>query len=128
MIAIHILSSLARPLLNRLDPELAHSLTIQGLGLLRHLSSPAHDDPRLQIQTLGMTFPNPVGLAAGFDKNAAVTQQMLGFGFGFVEVGTITPRSQSGNDKPRVFRLEEDAAVINRFLLTRSKFPGIRFA
>jgi dihydroorotate dehydrogenase len=114
MIAIHILSSLARPLLNRLDPELAHSLTIQGLGLLRHLSSPAHDDPRLQIQTLGMTFPNPVGLAAGFDKNAAVTQQMLGFGFGFVEAGTVTPRPQSGNPKPRIFRLSQDRGVINR--------------
>jgi dihydroorotate dehydrogenase len=114
MTAVHILSSLARPLLNRLDPETAHSLTIEALGALRYLSLPSDDDPRLQIQTLGMKFPNPVGLAAGFDKNAAVTRQMLAFGFGFVEAGTVTPRPQSGNPKPRIFRLSEDRAVINR--------------
>lgn len=114
MTAIQILSSLARPLLNRLDPESAHTLTIQALGALRYLSLPTKDDPRLEIRTLGMKFPNPVGLAAGFDKNAAVIQQMLGFGFGFVEAGTVTPRPQSGNPKPRIFRLTEDRGVINR--------------
>lgn len=114
MTAIHILASLARPLLNRLDPELAHSLTIQSLELLRYPSLPPEDDPRLQIQTLGMKFPNPVGLAAGFDKNAAVTRQMLAFGFGFVEAGTVTPLPQNGNPRPRIFRLSEDRGIINR--------------
>lgn len=114
MTAIHALSSLLRPLLNRLDPELAHSLTIRALGTLPYPRLLPDDDPRLQIRTLGMQFPNPVGLAAGFDKNAAVIQQMLGFGFGFVEAGTVTPRPQSGNPKPRIFRLSEDRGVINR--------------
>src|ERR1700759_3050718 len=71
-------------------------------------------DPRLAVRVLGKTFANPIGLAAGFDKNAVVPNAMLRFGFGFVECGTVTPRPQAGNPKPRLFRLEEDRAVINR--------------
>ena len=70
--------------------------------------------PALETKLAGLDFPNPVGLAAGFDKDAEVPEQMLSLGFGFVEVGTVTPRPQAGNPKPRLFRLEEDRAVINR--------------
>jgi dihydroorotate dehydrogenase len=75
---------------------------------------PAAPDPVLAIRVAGLDFPNPVGLAAGFDKDAEVFAQMLGFGFGFVEIGTLTPRPQAGNPRPRLFRLVEDQAVINR--------------
>ncbi|MEQ1754037.1 MAG: quinone-dependent dihydroorotate dehydrogenase [Micropepsaceae bacterium] len=114
MTLTNALSTLALPLLTRLDPELAHTLTIQALSLFHRQRALVADDPRLQIETLGLEFPNPVGLAAGFDKNAAVTEAMLGFGFGFVEAGTVTPLPQAGNPKPRIFRLREDRAVINR--------------
>lgn len=105
---------LARPVLNGLDPEFAHSLTIKALRLANKTPSRADDDQRLRVKALGLNFANPIGLAAGFDKNAEVTEAMLGFGFGFVEAGTVTPRPQDGNPKPRVFRLSEDRAVINR--------------
>ena len=114
MKAILSLSSLARPLLTRLDPELAHTLTVRALSLFHSSPALADDDPRLQIEALGLRFRNPVGLAAGFDKNAETTEAMLSFGFGFVEAGTVTPKPQPGNPKPRIFRLREDAAVINR--------------
>jgi dihydroorotate dehydrogenase len=105
---------LARPVLSGLDPEFAHSLTIKALGLVNKTPSLVGDDPRLRVKVLGLDFPNPIGLAAGFDKNAEVTEAMLGFGFGFVEAGTVTPRPQDGNPKPRIFRLSEDRAVVNR--------------
>jgi dihydroorotate dehydrogenase len=102
-----------RPLAFALDAERAHRLTIAGLRLM-----PAPDPPRfpdsLRSTVAGVDFASPVGLAAGFDKNAEVPEQMLGLGFGFVEVGTITPKPQPGNPKPRMFRLVEDCAVINR--------------
>jgi dihydroorotate dehydrogenase len=113
MILLRTLSTLGRPLLTRLDPEFAHTLTINALSRFRD-ATPEPDDPRLSVQALGLDFPNPIGLAAGFDKNAAATEAMLGFGFGFVEAGTVTPRPQEGNPKPRIFRLREDRAVINR--------------
>ena len=100
----------------RLFPaETAHSATIS----LTRAFSPLlpvdrSRDSRLAIRVLGMDFPNPVGLAAGFDKNALVPTAMLGFGFGFVECGTVTPHPQAGNPRPRLFRLSEDRAVINR--------------
>jgi dihydroorotate dehydrogenase len=100
--------------LRALEPETAHRLT---LGALRRgLVSGPHgdDDPALRINVLGREFANPVGLAAGFDKNAEVADAMLRLGFGFVETGTVTPRPQPGNPRPRVFRLPEDGAVINR--------------
>jgi dihydroorotate dehydrogenase len=104
---------LLRPLAFALDAERAHRLTIGALKLLPP-GTPPNPDPVLAIRVAGLDFPNPVGLAAGFDKDAEVIEQMLGFGFGFVEVGTLTPLAQPGNAKPRLFRLSEDRAVINR--------------
>lgn len=107
-----------RPLLFRLDPERAHALTLAALagsiklGGLGLRSGP--DDPILATTIAGLTLPNPLGLAAGFDKNARVPAAMLRMGFGFVEIGTVTPRPQAGNARPRVFRLVADKAVINR--------------
>ncbi|MGP9822114.1 quinone-dependent dihydroorotate dehydrogenase [Salinarimonas sp. NSM] len=103
-----------RPLLHRLDPEAAHALTIRSLAAVPPLR-PAPDDPRLCVEALGLRFPNPVGLAAGYDKQCEVPDQLLGLGFGFVELGGVTPRPQAGNSRPRVFRLAADGAVINRF-------------
>lgn len=111
---IRALSTLARPVLRSLDPEFAHSVTIKALSFVNASVSLERDDPRLRVQALGLEFPNPIGLAAGFDKNAQVTEAMLSLGFGFVEAGTVTPRPQPGNPKPRIFRLVEDRAVINR--------------
>jgi dihydroorotate dehydrogenase len=106
--------NLAKKILFRMDAENAHGLTLKALksGLV---PSPAHieDDPALNVTLWNRKFDNPVGLAAGFDKNAEVVHQMLGLGFGFVEVGTVTPRPQSGNPRPRVFRDVENEAVIN---------------
>jgi dihydroorotate dehydrogenase len=104
---------LVRPLAFALDAERAHRLTIAALKLVPP-GLPPKPDPRLGIEVAGLRFPNPVGLAAGFDKDAEVWRQMLGFGFGFVEVGTLTPRPQPGNPRPRLFRLAADRAVINR--------------
>ena len=83
-------------------------------------------DPRLPVEVLGLKFPNPLGLAAGFDKDAEVPGAMLRLGFGFVEVGTLTPRPQAGNARPRLFRLLEDAAVINRFGFNNAGFERAR--
>ena len=103
------------PLLRSLDPEVAHTLTLRLLeaGLVPHLCE--REDPRLRQRLLGLDFPNPVGLAAGFDKNAEAVGALLGLGFGFVEAGTVTPRPQPGNPRPRCFRLPEQQAMINRF-------------
>jgi dihydroorotate dehydrogenase len=107
------LYSLIRPLAFALDAERAHRLTIAALKRLP-ASRPASFPDSLRSTVAGLDFPSPVGLAAGFDKDAEVAAQMLGLGFGFVEVGTITPKPQAGNSKPRLFRLREDRAVINR--------------
>lgn len=104
---------LARPLLHALDAETAHGLTIGGLSRLP-AGTAAAGDPRLAVEAFGLRFPNPLGLAAGFDKNAEVPDAMLALGFGFTEIGTVTPRPQEGNPRPRLFRLPEDRAVINR--------------
>ena len=104
---------LVRPFAFALDAERAHRLTIRALRLLPG-GTPAAPDPMLAVRVAGLDFPNPVGLAAGFDKDAEVFAQMLGFGFGSVEVGTLTPILQAGNPGPRLFRLAEDRAVINR--------------
>jgi dihydroorotate dehydrogenase len=105
---------LARALLFRTDAEMAHGLSILALkaGMVPLMAMP--EDSRLGQTICGIAFPNPVGLAAGFDKNAEVPDAMLGLGFGFVEIGTVTPRPQAGNPKPRIFRLPEAGAVINR--------------
>jgi dihydroorotate dehydrogenase len=99
-----------------LPPETAHRATIRALAAGFGPASGIRDDPRLEVvlPRSGLRLPNPVGLAAGFDKNAEAFRPMLGFGFGFVECGTVTPRPQAGNPRPRLFRLEEDRAVINR--------------
>lgn len=104
---------LLRPALFALQPETAHNFTLSALSLLPPGKAPPAD-PILETRIAGLRFPSPVGLAAGFDKDARVWRQMLGLGFGFVEVGTLTPKPQGGNPKPRVFRLAEDGAVINR--------------
>ena len=105
--------NLVRPLVFTLDPERAHGLT---LSLLKLMPRPAmlQFDPALSITLAGLNFPSPVGLAAGFDKDADVPDAMLALGFGSVEIGTVTPLPQAGNPKPRLFRLIEDEAVINR--------------
>ncbi len=100
--------------LRLIDAERAHRLTI--VFLRRRTPKKAEpDDPSLAQSLFGLDFPNPIGLAAGFDKDAEVMAQMLGYGFGFVEVGTITPQPQAGNPRPRVFRLPAERAVINRY-------------
>ena len=104
---------LLRPLAFALDAETAHRSTIAALKAMPKRKPPAFD-PVLTTSVAGLGFPSPVGLAAGFDKDAEVADAMLGLGFGFVEVGTLTPRAQVGNDRPRLFRLVEDKAVINR--------------
>ena len=104
---------LVRPLAFALDAETAHRLTIAALKIWPE-RSPRPVDPVLMTSVAGLGFPSPVGLAAGFDKDAEVADAMLGLGFGFVEVGTLTPHAQQGNPRPRLFRLVEDRAVINR--------------
>jgi len=108
--------SVLRPFLFNLDPETAHDLAIKSLKFnpLPGKMFEVDDEQMLNIQLLGQKFPNPIGLAAGFDKSAEVYNSILKLGFGFVEVGTVTPLSQFGNPKPRIFRLENDGALINR--------------
>ncbi|MCV9962628.1 quinone-dependent dihydroorotate dehydrogenase [Pararhizobium sp. BT-229] len=111
---IDAFQSLARRGLFLLDPEAAHGLSIKALktGLVPACAAPA--DPRLAQTVAGLSFANPLGLAAGYDKNAEVPEALLRLGFGFTEIGTVTPKPQAGNDKPRIFRLVKDDAVINR--------------
>ena len=108
--------SLLRPLIFRLDAETAHGLALSTLKSLPSslLASPPRHDPALEMTVAGLHFRNPVGMAAGFDKNGEVPDALLRCGFGFTEVGSVTPRPQQGNPKPRLFRLAEDRAVINR--------------
>ena len=109
--------ALAKPLLFRLDPETAHNLTMNGLrqahalGLLKLFMPKV---PALPKRVMGLDFPNPVGLAAGLDKNGEAIDALGDFGFGFIEVGAVTPRPQPGNPKPRLFRLPQAQAIINR--------------
>ncbi len=105
--------SFIQPFVFLVDPERAHRMTIAALRLLP-VSSPKPFAPCLASTVAGVRFPSPVGLAAGFDKDAEVPSAMLSLGFGFVEIGTVTPLAQSGNPKPRLFRLVEDQGVINR--------------
>ena len=110
---IGLLDRLARPFLRALDPEDAHGVAIKMLKFAPLPPAP-RDDKRLALRVFGLNFPNPVGIAAGFDKNAEVPDALLRVGFGFVEVGTITPKPQPGNPRPRLFRLDADHGVINR--------------
>ena len=110
---IRAFDAFSLPLLRWLDPEDAHRLAVQGLRLLPPMR-PRPDDAKLAVRAFGLNFPNPVGMAAGFDKNAEVPDAVLRLGFGFVEIGTVTPKPQIGNPRPRLIRLERDEAVVNR--------------
>ena len=105
---------LVRPLLLRLDPEAAHAAAV---ALMRHAPTPTWpaESADLAVNAFGLRFPNPVGLAAGFDKSGTLGEAALGYGFGFTEVGTLTPLPQAGNARPRVFRLPVERGVINRY-------------
>jgi dihydroorotate dehydrogenase len=119
------LIDLGLPLARRLNPELAHRLALRALTLMP-LPGSAADDPKLAVEAFGLRFPNPVGLAAGFDKNAEVPDAALRLGFGFVEVGTLTPRPQAGNPLPRLFRLDADEGLINRLGFNNDGFAAAR--
>ena len=106
--------SIGLPLLHSIGAERAHDLTVLALERFPLPPAPA-DDESLATNVFGLDFPNPMGMAAGFDKNARVPGRLLQLGFGFAEVGTLTPRPQPGNARPRLFRLHEDRGVINRF-------------
>ena len=114
---------LIRPLAFAFDAETAHRLTIKMLKLMPPRRPPDFA-PSLRTTVAGIDFPTPVGLAAGFDKDAEVPEQMLSLGFGFVEVGTVTPRPQEGNPRPRLFRLNSDRAVINRMGFNNAGQPA----
>ena len=113
---------LIKPLLYRFDPEAVHYFTFTAIKLLSALPFASAiiralylvKDQRLEREVFGLKFPNPVGLAAGFDKNAVLFKELSNFGFGFIEIGTLTPKGQAGNPKKRLFRLQEDEAIINR--------------
>ena len=107
------LFGLNQALLLALPPEQAHDLAVKGLELGFYLRAPRPDDKRLAQTVFGLDFPNPLGMAPGFDKSARVPRELLAIGFGFVEVGTLTPRPQSGNPAPRLFRSISDRALIN---------------
>jgi dihydroorotate dehydrogenase len=134
---IRAFDALSLPLLRWIDAEDAHRLAIHGLKFLPPIK-PRVDDAKLAVRAFGLNFPNPVGMAAGFDKNAEVPDALLRLGFGFVEIGTVTPKPQVGNPRPRLFRLERDEAVVNRMgfnndgadavlrrLASRARFGGI---
>jgi dihydroorotate dehydrogenase len=111
---VNALFGLGQALLHALDPERAHELAIKSLELGLYPRSTAPDDPRLAQTVWGLPFKNPLGMAAGFDKDARVARELLAMGLGFVEIGTLTPRPQTGNPPPRLFRSAADRAIINR--------------
>jgi dihydroorotate dehydrogenase len=134
---IGLFERLTLPFLYALDPEDAHRLVIRALQFTP-LPSAAPDDKRLAVRAFGLNFPNPIGIAPGFDKHAEVPDALFRLGFGFAEIGTITPKPQAGNPRPRVFRLSADGGVINRLgfnshgaeavlrrLAARSQFGGV---
>lgn len=114
--------SIIRPILFRFDPEKVHNFTFQWLRFINKIPFVKNiirkqyllEDQRLETEVFGIKFPNPVGLAAGLDKNASLYKELAGFGFGFIEIGTITPKPQPGNPKKRLFRLISDKGIINR--------------
>src|ERR1700719_4521267 len=126
------------PILSRLDPERSHDMGLAGLRLLQPLWPPHAVPPRLKVRCLGLEFAHPLGLAAGFDKNGDYLDALGALGFGHIEPGTVTPRPQPGNPKPRMFRIPGSEALINRMgfnnkgvdhliaQLSRSRYRGIR--
>lgn len=121
-----LLRQLATGCLHLIDPETAHDLAIRALESGWVGGCGTVDDPALRVRAAGLDFPNPLGMAAGFDKNARVPDALLGLGFGFVEVGTVTPHPQPGNPKPRLFRLKGHKAIINRFGFNNDGHAAIR--
>lgn len=109
-----LLDRIAKRALFAFDPETAHGLSIAALRAGVPVCRPVHPDKRLTVDVAGLSFPNPLGMAAGYDKNGEVPDALLRLGFGFAEIGTVTPLPQPGNPKPRIFRLEADSAVVNR--------------
>ena len=107
---IRAFDTFSLPLLRWLDPEDAHRMAIQGLRFLPPIR-PRPDDAKLAVRAFGLNFSNPIGMAAGFDKNAEVPDALLRLGFGFVEIGSVTPKPQEGNPRPRLFRLGDQAGV-----------------
>lgn len=122
---IGALFPLVRPVLHALDPETAHQLTVRALAMVPP-ARPPQDDPVLAIEVLGRRFPNPVGLAAGFDKQCEIADALLGLGFGFVELGGVVLQPQPGNARPRVFRLTRDEAIVNRYGLNSDGLEAAR--
>jgi dihydroorotate dehydrogenase len=120
------LASLLMPLMRGVDPERAHDVALRALrfGLAGRDNSP--DDPILATRALGLDFRNPIGLAAGFDKSAVAVGPLMRLGFGFVEAGSVTPKPQIGNPRPRLFRLAEDRAVINRMGMNNAGISSVR--
>jgi dihydroorotate dehydrogenase len=121
---LNALAVAAPALLRLLDAETAHRLALHALRLGLAGGVPAVAEPRLTVHALGLMFPNPIGLAAGFDKDAVALPALMRLGFGFVEAGTVTPRPQPGNPRPRLFRLEQDAAAINRMGFNNGGLDG----
>src|SRR5215207_616471 len=111
-----VYEKIIRPIMFGLDAETAHELGMESLrlGLSRLVAGQSYTDERLAVGRFGLRFSNPVGIAAGFDKNGVAVNELASLGFGFVEVGTVTLRPQPGNAKPRLFRLPNDRALINR--------------
>ena len=116
--------SFLRSLLFLLDPEIAHRITINYLKMVRSKKPESYNVLRSNV--FGLNFPNPVGIAAGFDKNAEVAENLINLGFGFSEVGTVTPNPQPGNPKPRIFRLKDDEAIINRLGFNNDGFDQVK--
>ena len=125
------LYKIIRPLIFGLPAELAHRLTVRILSTVgKFIPASGRDDYILSVSAMGLEFSNPFGMAAGFDKNAEVINSLFNLGFGFTECGTVTPRPQFGNAKPRVFRLASDKAIINRLGFNNNgieKFLMIQF-
>ena len=115
-----------RSLIFKLDPEIAHDLAIKALKFNLVSQNKIKNNKLIQTEIFGKTIPNPIGIAAGFDKDAEVYNPLFKLGFGFVEVGTVTPINQYGNPKPRIFRLEEDMALINRLGFNNSGSEKVR--
>ena len=111
-----------RPILFKFDPEAVHYFIFDAIKLLSQIPGVSFlirslfqvNHPALERKLFGLTFKNPVGLAAGFDKNAVLYNELANFGFGFIEIGTVTPKAQEGNPKKRLFRLQDDTGIINR--------------
>ncbi|WP_198369683.1 quinone-dependent dihydroorotate dehydrogenase [Roseomonas rosulenta] len=118
------IASALMPLMRGLDAETAHGLALKALAAGLAGRDSGADDPMLESHVLGLRFRNPIGLAAGFDKDAVAVAPLMRLGFGFVEAGTVTPRPQPGNPRPRLFRLTEDAAVINRMGFNNGGLDG----